>query len=93
MLREGIVLFFFIAIPVCLVVLHVFLSYRKNPRFGLLIPVIWAIMSIFIVRAGTGEAYLEMTIFCAGIDLILLLIWGVERVIRAKKDMKKRRST
>jgi hypothetical protein len=75
----------FIAVPVGLFLLHLFLSFRKKPLWGLAVPAIWAMLSIWIVEEA--KTYIsEMIIFCAGVDIILLCIWGLFRVIKSKRS-------
>ena len=75
----------FIAVPVGLFLLHLFLSFRKRAWLGFIAPIIWALLSIWIV-AQTETYTAEMIIFCTGIDAILIAIWALCRYFKNKKE-------
>ncbi len=86
--KEIFVLACFIAVPLVLLLFHIFLSYREKPTYGLVVPIVWGIISFFVIRSGTGENVIEMIIFMYGIDAVLLGMWAGIRYLRYKKHGK-----
>jgi hypothetical protein len=74
----------FIGIPVFLLLLHLFLSFRKKAFWGFVVPILWSILSVWIV-SKTQSYPSEMIIFCIGVDVILIAIWAFIRFILKKK--------
>lgn len=74
----------FIGIPVILFLLHLFLSFRKKAFWGFVVPIVWGLLSIWIV-SKTQTYPNEMIVFCIGIDVILLAIWAFIRFILKKR--------
>ncbi|MDF2589332.1 MAG: hypothetical protein K0S41_3173 [Anaerocolumna sp.] len=78
----------FIGIPAFLFLLHLFLSFRKNAFWGFVVPVLWGLLSIWIV-SKTQTYPSEMIVFCIAIDILLIAIWAFIRFVLKKRKNKR----
>ncbi len=73
----------FILIPIILFISHIFLSLSGKIKYGVIVPAIWLLLSGFIIF-NVNTYYVEMIIFCLGIELILLLMFYLCRFLKQK---------
>lgn len=86
--REVVVLACFLGVPFGLLILHIVLCLKCNLYTGFIAPIIWAMISVWIVKSAKGDGDLELAIVCIIIDAILLGILWLCRAIRKHKEEK-----
>lgn len=85
---NTIVILLLTVVPFMLLLLHTFLATRKRVAWGLVVPVIWTALGLWMIISGyqqdRGFSW-ELIIFFLGGDLILFGIWSLIRYMKRKK--------
>lgn len=86
---DTVVILFFTALPVILILFQIFLSSREKAVLGFIVPLLWTALGIWMTLAGwkdKGSFTAELALFFAAGDIILV---GIMLLV---KHIKKRRS-